>query len=445
VSDAVARRAARNITRHYLLTNLGLFGLLSTLAVWLTASGYRADTTGALVTVFTITNKVAKVPLARWLDRLAPRAAVLLGCATAAAGFLVLAASHHLATTTAALVLAGLGISVNALASKQLAAEASDLADSRARLFSRVNIAVNVASAVAAPGALYLVHRNRHVEVMIAIAVVYLVAGVVTFLNNAGLPARARTDSTTSSLAAYLSVLRLPGIPAFLLVNMLGWFCYGQLFNALAVHVTDALRAGGRLGWLYTLNALFIVGAQVVVTHRAERASRGRPAQVVVVAYGAFGLAFALLAIVPGYLGAVAAVVVFTIGEMLFVPTMDVVLLGLLGGRSRAIGYGAFSLSNALGEAVGGGVGVATYRLLAAHGHERLFWFAVTVVALFSALLAYRMRMLIAERPEPVAVPAGPAGRNDVARSDAVRSDTARNDKEGTSEGSGPGNESDLP
>ncbi|HEY3606275.1 MAG TPA: MFS transporter [Pseudonocardiaceae bacterium] len=392
MSDPAAGKAARHITSHYFMTNLGLFGLLSTLAVSLTAAGFTAAQTGFLILVFTLTNKVAKVPLARWLDRISAASSVLLGCWIAAAGFVCLRLVGGLALTAVALAIAGLGVSVNALASKQLAAAASDRTGNRARLFSMVNIAVNVASAVAAPVALFFVNRHHQGYVLTGVSIVYGIAGLMTFLNYSRSRPDSRVRATGSSLRSYLTVLRLPGMASFMLINLLGWFCYGQLFNALALHVSTTLHATGALGWLYTINALFIVVAQLGVTWLTERLTGGRQLIAAVTSYALFALAFATIFLVPGYLGAVLGVVIFTLAEMMFVPTMDVLLLRLLGSHSRAIGYGLFSMGDAIGEGVGGGLGVAVYRWLAGSGHGREFWLVAAALALLAAVVTHRLR-----------------------------------------------------
>jgi MFS family permease len=393
MSSRAAGRAARYITLHYFMTNMGLFGLLSTLAVSLTAANFTGAETGFLVLMFTIANKVAKVPLARWLDRISAASSVLIGCLTAAVGFGVLRVVGGMLPTALALVLAGLGISVNALASKQLAADASDRADSRAQLFAMVNIAVNIASAAAAPVALFFVNQHRDGDVLTGVAVMYCLAGTLTFVNYSRVRPNSRVRVAGSSPGAYAGVLRSPGMVPFMLINMLGWFCYGQLFNALAVHVSTTLHRPDELGWLYTLNALLIVGAQLTVTRLTERLTGGRQLITAVAAYSTFAAAFTTMFLVPGYLGAVLGVVMFTLAEMMFVPTMDVLLLRILGGQSRAIGYALFSLGNAVGEGVGGGAGVAGYRWLAGSGHGREFWLVAATVALVSVVFTHRLRV----------------------------------------------------
>jgi DHA1 family multidrug resistance protein-like MFS transporter len=157
--------------------------------------------------------------------------------------------------------------------------------------------------------------------------------------------------------------------------------------------VSSTLESPDKLGWLYTLNALLIVVAQLGVTRLAAWWTKDRQVSAAVAAYTTFTLSFITIYLVPGYLGAVLAVVVFTLAEMMFVPTMDVLLLRLLGQESRAIGYGIFSISNAVGEGVGGGVGVAVYRWLSDGGDGGKFWLIAAALGLASAVITNRLRV----------------------------------------------------
>jgi MFS family permease len=260
-------------------------------------------------------------------------------------------------------------------------------------VFSLINIAVNIASAAAAPAALFFVDRHHYGYVLTGVAAIYCTAGVMTFLNYSRKRLERRARASLATLTGYRTVLGLPGMRSFLLINFLGWFCYGQLFNSLALYVSSTLRSPDKLGWLYTLNALLIVVTQLGVTRLAEWRTRDRPAIIAVVAYTMFTLSFITIYLVPGYLGAVMAVIVFTLAEMMFVPTMDVLLLGVLGQESRAIGYAMFSLGDALGEGVGGGVGAALYRWLSSSGYGQGFWLITAALALTSAAITNKLRV----------------------------------------------------
>jgi DHA1 family multidrug resistance protein-like MFS transporter len=389
--DRRGARATRYITLHYLITNLGYFGVLSTLVVSLTSAGFRADRIALLVITFTITSKVAKIPLAPWLDRISAPSSVLLGCAVAGIGFVCLWLSSGFRLTAAALCVAGIGISINNLASKQLGAAASDLTGQRSRLFSMINIGVNLASAVAAPLALFFANRAEGGVVLVGVGCCYFLGGTLTYLNFASLKLD-RHSSPVSSWRPYLELLRLRGMLPFLVINFFGWFLYGQLFNMLALYVTKTLDAAHLLGWLYTMNALLIVAAQLTVSRAAGRLSGGQATHTVLLGYLTWAVAFLVAFGVPGRTGVIAFTVVFTLAEMLFVPSVDVLLLGLIGTRNRAVGYSILSISTALGEASGGGSGVATYRWLAGHGTGREIWLFAVGLAVCAAASTFWLR-----------------------------------------------------
>jgi MFS family permease len=159
--------------------------------------------------------------------------------------------------------------------------------------------------------------------------------------------------------------------------------CYnGQLFNAVALYVSSVLAAPSKLGWLYTLNALLVVLLQLPVTNLAQHWSNGRQLHIVQFSYATFTLSFIMPLIIPGYMGAVVLVLLFTLAEMMFVPSVDVLLLSLIGKENRAVGYSVLSVSTAVGELVGGGMGVAIYRWMADHGYPNGFWLAIAGLSL---------------------------------------------------------------
>lgn len=381
----------RIVVFHYFAVGLGYFGLSTVLVVMFHAEGFSAADIALMVMAFTLCNKVAKIPLALWMDRMEASTSALIGCVIAAVGLVGLSFAGTLATTLLCLAFAGVGISVNGLASKQLAADASDAASSRARVFAVINVGVNVATAVAAPAALFVADRSSYDTVLFLVAGSYCVAGLLTFLSHA----RQRTrpvKAPPGTWRVYRGMLAKPGFPSFLLVNAFGWFLYGQLFNVLALHVSQGLREPTRLGWLYTINALLVVVAQVAVTRMVERWSGGRQTVNAIAAYATFGLSFVCAYLVPGYAGAVVFVVAFTVAEMMFYPTMDVLLLELVGTESRAIAYSIASISTAIGESLGGGVGVFGYQWLVDRGHGREFWLIAAAVAAVFALTTVRLR-----------------------------------------------------
>jgi MFS transporter, DHA1 family, multidrug resistance protein len=385
------RRATAFIVTHYLLSYLGYYGLLSTLAVALSAVSFNAGQIATLVMVFALTNKVANIPLAPWLARIPTTASVLIGCVMAGVGFVALRFATGMLMTVLALGFAGVGISINALGLKTLGAAVSDRLENRSRLFALISVSINIAAATSAPIALFFVERKHHGDVLLAVAALYVLAGVVTFANRVKFPAGRRVTRAWS-LGLYLTVLREPGLRSFFAINTFFWIMYGQLFNVLALYVSETLHEPGALGSLYTLNALMVVALQLVITRLTGRLMKGQHLTTVVSSYVMFAASFAAVYVVPGLGGAVVFVILFTLSEMMFMPSGDVLIVGLIRGQNRAVGYSIFAVSTALGEALGAGVGVTVHRLLADNGHGDLFWLAAAGLAVVFAVITQRLR-----------------------------------------------------
>jgi hypothetical protein len=65
-----------------------------------------------------------------------------------------------------------------------------------------------------------------------------------------------------------------------------------------------------------------------------------------------FAASFAAASLVPGFGGAVVFVILSTVSEMMFMPSGDVLIVGLIREQNRAVGYSIFAVSTALGEAL---------------------------------------------------------------------------------------------
>ncbi len=374
------------IMTHYLITNLGYFGLLSTLVVILNTNGFESTQIAILVMAFTLSAKTAKIPLAYWVDKHLATVSVLLGCLIAGCGFVGVSFSKTMNLTLFSLIIAGIGISINALASKQLAATVSDNFRNRVRLFSIINIGVNISSAIAAPLALYFVSYKYDIYIIRVVAMIYIIAGIVTYINFSKFQPKDASPNTFS-LAIYLNMLRIAKFRYFLLINFFGWILYGQLFNVLALYVSETLLLPKRLGWLYTLNALLVIFLQLWITRLTRRWQDEKTIFIIFLSYITFSIAFVLIYLINGYFGAIIFIVVFTLAEMMFVPNIDVLLLDIIGKENRAIGYSILSISTAIGEACGGGLGVVAYKYFIVHGYRNEFWLIVAFFAFCFALL----------------------------------------------------------
>lgn len=130
---------------------------------------------------------------------------------------------------------------------------------------------------------------------------------------------------------------------------------FNQLWGTFPIYVRTVYGLPENLmGPLFAVNTVFIVLFQMVLTHGVERFPRGRVAAVGV---AFLGLGFGLMPFGRGWLYGAMTVAVWTIGEMLFIPTATT-LISLRAseenqGRYQSLLSVAFSLGFIAGPALG--------------------------------------------------------------------------------------------
>jgi MFS transporter, DHA1 family, multidrug resistance protein len=398
----LVNRDAMAIVSHYFWCNFSFFGVLASLVVILSARGFLASEVGVMSMVYTLTFRGGKLLCAPLLDNAGDRIGTLVGSSLAAVGLVMLSMAGSTLVTFVALLVAGLGIAINNIASKMLAAAASDLLDRRSSLFSLINVVVNLAASIAPLLALHAVQHALQQQALCIAGVLYLLSGIITVAKIPGASHVIR-ERSRSFFSAYMVLLRRSDFLHFMWINGMGWCMYGQLFNTFALHMSQTLHEAPRLGWLYTLNAILIVVCQMTVTSFVDRAAKDQNVVRFVMAYFGFSLAFAVPALIPGIQGMIAAVGLFTLAEMVFVPAVDVALLGVVGQSQRAVAYSLLAVSTAVGEAIGGGAGLALYQFSSTALGPSSYWLMLATIAVAFALvtaLSWKITLAHVESPE---------------------------------------------
>ncbi|MEV7456631.1 MFS transporter [Pseudarthrobacter oxydans] len=380
---AFTKRASL-VVAHYGAFSLAYFGLMAVLVLALGEQGLPPGLIAVCMTVLTVSSKVAKIPLAVVLDRVPANWSILSGCILAGASIAALPHVSGAGLIIALITCAGLGISVNGLASKQVAADASDGIKSRGTMFSILNVITNLASAIAAPIALLLLHAGDRVLVFILLGALYAASGLL-----GGFLLRVSSKQVTrpgSWWSAYRDIIATPGITTLLMVNAFGWFFYAQLFGALPIFIGHHIDAAA-LGVLIAVNAVTIVVLQVPVSHALRRIFGERPLRWMAAALALFAMAFCVAALVPTFPGLIAMVFVFSLAEASFVPSVDVGLVDRISPTLRASGYAVMSVATAIGESIGSSAGILTVSAIGTDGTGWGFWALLACAAVAAALI----------------------------------------------------------
>jgi hypothetical protein len=187
----------------------------------------------------------------------------------------------------------------------------------------------------------------------------------------------------------------------FLVSSALAWLVYVSFEVVLPISLVQAHGLAAP-----TWGALVIVNPIVVTLFqlRLIRLVRPVPAALkLAVALPLMGFPFLLLRVVDAVPAVALMILVFVVGEMLWVPTSQTIVAGLAPEDVRGAYMGAFGSMGAIGFALGPFLGL---QIRAAYG-DAAVWSAVAALSLVAAVIgAAACRIAIARRPRPASAAA---------------------------------------
>jgi len=332
------------------LMGLGFYALVPLLAYHLLNDlGLSIALTGLLAGVRSASQQGMMLWSGMLADRFGHRRAICVGVLLRAAGFAAFGVVDAVPGLAVASVLAGLGGSLFHPASYALYAELTP-APLRTRAYAVREMASN-ASFVLGPALGGLLAATNFPALCIVASSLFLLAGAITWIGLRPDPPTAETSVRMSSLHRLRTVARDRGFRRFVVVSAFAWALFSQLYLAVPVRVGQVLPGATSLGLVYTVAAVVMVVATVPSTRLAERyLTTGRTLAVATVMLSA-GLL--LLGVLPGPAGVVTGVVVFTLGQVLLLPTVNGTVSRLAPPGAVASYFGANGLVLSLGGLIG--------------------------------------------------------------------------------------------
>ncbi|TXS39779.1 MFS transporter [Streptomyces sp. t39] len=380
------------LTTAYLLTHLGYFSLLPVLPLLL-ERGAGAAGAGTALLCFTVSARAASVLISGRLERFPARGCMVAGLLLAAGSFMALAARPPFPVLVVLLLAAGCGISVNGLTVRAYVAQAVPDSGARHKLFTAVNLAVNVAASLGPVAGTFLVWAGGGERLWLLVGGCYLLAAATTRLMMPAVPAaRGEASTLRRRLTVVRGILRSPHARRLAAVTALGWFVYAQLFSALPLFLADTVDRRAVAAY-FTANAVAVILLQAPVSALvARRLAAGTP-PVTLLRHGCLllALAFPLTAVVAGQPWLIfAGIVVFSLGEALYVPLVDTAFADL-APESAYESFNARQIVTAAGESLGSFAGAAGYLALGSRlGHGA--WFLVVGTAALALLGLFALR-----------------------------------------------------
>lgn len=225
----------------------------------------------------------------------------------------------------------------------------------------------------------FIAHRSFHAIFWIDGLTTFLGLGVLLTLVQAPPPEPAPELPTLSAWRDRRLLLLLAGLVPATVV-------FTQIHGAFPLWVVRGLGHGtAAFGLLFTLNTALIVLAEVAVNHRLAAWSHGRQ-----LALGALllGLGFASLGVLRAYPLLALCTVVWTFGEMVYLPASSDAVAGMAPPDRRGQYLGLYSLTWTVAMTLGPWLGLTVYDKLG----PGLVWGGCAALGALSALLVFRFR-----------------------------------------------------
>ena len=370
-----------------LFGSLGLFTLFPVLGLLLADRTPSSGTTWVGIGLFCYTASagLAALLINRWLPTLRYRSGMAGSTLLSAVAFGLLPYVDSGWALCALRILAGLGVSVHFVLQRVLVAEVVHDDIGRNSIYSLLQIAVNAAASVGPFVASFLYFEDS--RLMLAfISTSYVVATVIIWFGGPTDRPPPTTSRWPISREVLSQSLRTPAMRRVLIITTVGAFVYAQFYSAFALFVGNAIDSAALRAVLLAGPAVAIVVIQVSVTGIVNRrlVVGTQPVTVLFGAAAVFGAAMLVLGLgLPVAVGAILAVLVFSVAEMMFTPMVSTTFAGLPLGSSLE----SFNLRQVCwtsGEAVGSLAGGSLFLSLYLGGNGHAYWLVLAVLTLVS-------------------------------------------------------------
>jgi MFS family permease len=279
-------------------------------------------------------------------DRFGRKLTMVGGLALRAAGVAFLGLTPTVQSALIAASVAGVGGGLYGPAAKAAIAVIAARGETRADAFSWRGIAASVGTSLGPVAGGVLMHGPMPV-LFGASAAVHGVMGVFTW---ALLP-REATELDRQVRAPWRDLLADRPYMAFSAVTALAWALFSQLALAVPLYASRMLGLAGRIGLLWTASSLAVILFQAPITRYVI--SRMQPMRAMAAGAALLGAGLGLVGLAHSFTALLGAVLVFVLGEMLLMPTVDTTVSQMAPAAAVGSYFGVASFAWGLGEGVG--------------------------------------------------------------------------------------------
>jgi MFS family permease len=352
------------------------------LVLYLTRIGYSAAQAGLAIAAYGVGHIVASTAGGHLADRAGRRHTIVISMFGSAASMLALSQARGFAAIALLTAVTGAFSELYRPASHALIADLTT-EDQRVLSYALYRFAVNLGVAAGPATAGFLAERS-FTWLFVGDALTSIGYGIIAI---AALPHGLRSPARSERKGEALRVvLRDRPFLLFLAATLCITLVDFQLGSTYALYVTSLGYAPRMYGMLVSFNGLLIILFELLITNWVQRF---RPEPVIAIGYLLNNVGFAVTGLARRFPALLAAMSVWTVGEMVSSPMAGAFVAKLAPERLRGRYMGLLVLMWSIGMMIGPPIGT----LLFARHREMLWIGAAALGALSAALLIASGRM----------------------------------------------------
>lgn len=348
------------------------------LTFYLTSQGYSPSQAGFAVGMYGV-GAIGASLLGGWLaDHLGRRNSIVLSMVLSAMVMMIFSQAHGYAVLVALSVLAGFSAEMYRPAASALIADVTTPAQ-RVTAFAVYRLAINLGFAIGPAVGGFVAHKSFF----------YLFAGdAITSVVYAGIAIAMIPNRVVEHHAdparknAFRTIMHDHRYLLFLGATLMGSMVFMQHVSAFPLQIREYGYTSSTFGVLLSLNGVIICLTELpLITYMRRRPAR----TVMAIGFLIFGAGFVLCGFVSAIPLLVTAVVLWTIGEMLYFPMSAAHVANVSPSDMRGRYQGAWGIAWGAGAVIGPMAGTELFEW-----HPRMVWVACGVCSVIGCYLLLR-------------------------------------------------------
>jgi MFS family permease len=317
-------------------------------------------------------------------DKIGRRSIIVLGAIIKAVALVGFGIAETFPLLIGVALMNGIGGGLNAPSTKAAIAALASEGDHKTTVFSIRGIAANLGIGVA--GLLtYFVIGEQTVIVFYIAAILFVLLAIISLIF---IPANCKEGECEKiTLQTYISILKNKSFVIFAIINIFVWGLYAQFALALPLKAESFMENPTAVALIWTFNSILVVSFQTIITNKVIK--RIKPVTSFAIGTLFIGLGISSLYFANHFSLLIVSGVIFIVGEMIIMPTIDVTITKLGSAELMGTYFGLANFVFGLGEGLGNFGGS---RLLSLGIQTYLPWMTYLFVAISISLFIYLVR-----------------------------------------------------